>query len=228
MYDATTALRAIDINSVPISLCLVITAVTAFYYFVTALRMTFRQKVYVVPFCGSALFFWHDLTFVLRHRLWFDVYPHWWVEMWWYILCVAVVLEMVLLWTVFRYGREELWPDASRKMFGAMTLAGALGIGALWWLIKSIIDDPLFFFSFAITAVFSVPLHTAIMSRRQSRVGQSIGMQLATIVMLWSLSAAFMLIAPAFRSPPYFAFLAVFTVWPLANVYLITRFPRLS
>lgn len=65
------------------------------------------------------------------------------------------------------------------------------------------------------------------MARRQSRAGQSIVMELSTIVMLWSLTGAFAQIAPFFRSPLYLGFVAVFTLWPLANVWLILRLPPL-
>jgi hypothetical protein len=66
-----------------------------------------------------------------------------------------------------------------------MLVLGTLGIGAMWWLIKASMGDELFFVTFEITAFLSVPFHTAIMARWQSRAGQSVVMELATIVMLW-------------------------------------------
>ena len=83
MYDAHAALAAIDQHTFSIMACLLTTVAFAFIYFLIAFRMAFRQKVYVVPFVGAAVFFWHDLTFVLMYDTWFNVYDHWWVKMWW-------------------------------------------------------------------------------------------------------------------------------------------------
>ena len=228
MYAYKAALAAIDGNTTRIMIYLMTTVVFAFLYFVIALRMAIKQQVYVVPFIGAALFFWHDLTFVLQYDLWFHVYNHWWVKMWWYALCGTVALELLMIYQVFRYGHQELWPNLSRNAYGALIVLGTLGIGAMWYLIKISLQDELFFITFAITAVFSVPFHTAIMSRRQSRAGQSIVMELSTIVMLLCLSAAFTQVDPFFSSTPYRLFVAAFTLWPLANVALILRFPKVS
>ena len=228
MYAYKAALAAIDGNTTRIMVYLMTTVVFAFLYFVIALRMAIKQQVYVVPFIGAALFFWHDLTFVLQYDLWFHVYNHWWVKMWWYALCGTVALELLMIYQVFRYGHQELWPNLSRSAYGALIVLGTLGIGAMWYLIKISLQDELFFITFAITAVFSVPFHTAIMSRRQSRAGQSIVMELSTIVMLLCLSAAFTQVDPFFSSTPYRLFVAAFTLWPLANVALILRFPKVS
>jgi hypothetical protein len=148
--------------------------------------------------------------------------------MWWFALVGTVVLELVMLYQVYRYGREELWPGLSKRAFGALLLLGTLGVGALWALVKATLDDELYFISYAITAVFSVPFHTAIMSRRQSRAGQSVMMELSTIVMLLSETAAFVQVAPVFHSPVYLGFVAAFVLWPLANVWLILRLPAIA
>lgn len=227
-YDPALALQAIDLHATSIMACLLTTAVFVFVYFGIAFRMAIRQKVYVVPFIGAALFLWHDFTFVLMYDKWFHVYDHWWVKMWWYALCGSVSFELLMLWQVYRYGHQELWPKLSKRAFGGLIVLGTIGIGMMWALIKFSLNDELFFITFAITAVFSVPFHTALMARRQSRAGQSIVMELSTIVMLWSLTGAFAQIAPFFRSPLYLGFVAVFTLWPLANVWLILRLPPLA
>ena len=226
MYDAQDALRAIDTNTTVIMSYLMITVFFAFLYFAIAFRMAARQKVYVVPFIGAALFFWHDFSFVLQYDLWFNVYNHWWVKMWWFALVGTVAFELVMIWQVYRYGQQELWPNLSRSAYGALIVLGTLGIGAMWYLIKVSLGDPLYFITFVITAVFSVPFHTAIMSRRQSRAGQSVVMELSTIVMMWSLTGAFSNAAPFFKSLPYLTFVAVFTLWPLANIALMLRLPK--
>ncbi len=226
MYGYQSSLQAIDAHTAEIMTYLSITVFAAFFYFVVAFVMAIKQKVYVVPFIGAALFFWHDLTFVLQYDLWFHVYNHWWVKMWWYSLVGTVAFELLMIWQVYRYGHMELWPNLSRGAFGALIVLGTLGTGAMWYLIKVSMNDELFFITFVVTAVFSVPFHTAIMSRRQSRAGQSIVMNLATIVMMWCETAAFASADPFFKSPPFLIFVAAFTVWPLVNIYLMLQFPK--
>jgi len=227
MYDPQAALLAIDAHAGSIIACLLITVIFAFVYFFIAFALALKQKVYVVPFIGAAVFLWHDFTFVLMYDKWFHIYDHWWVKMWWFALCGTVVLELAMLFQVYRYGHQELWPSLSKRAFGTLLVLGTLGVGALWALLKTALSDELFFITFVVTAVFSVPFHTAIMSRRQSRAGQSIAMQLSTIVMLLSLTAAFAQVAPFFRSPLYLVFVAVFVLWPLVNVWLILGLPAL-
>ena len=46
------------------------------------------------------------------------------------------------------------------------------------------------------------------------------------IVMLLSLSAAYAQIDVFFRSPIYLAFVVVFSIWPLVNIWLISKLPE--
>ena len=226
IYEPYAALTAIDANKTTIMIYLLITVVAAFLYFAIAVKMAIQQKVYVVPFIGAALFFWHDLTFVLMYDTWFTVYGHWWVKMWWFALVGTVLFEVLMIVQVYQYGHKELWPSLSKRAFGALLVLGTLGVGGMWYLIKVSMGDELFFITFVITAVFSVPFHTAIMSRRQSQAGQSIIMNLSTIVMMWCETAAFAQAAPFFKSTPYLIFVAVFTLWPLANIAIMLRLPK--
>jgi hypothetical protein len=133
-----------------------------------------------------------------------------------------------MLYQVYRYGHQELWPNLSKRAFGAMLILGVLGIGAMWALIKAALNDDLFFVSFAVTASFSVPFHTGIMARRQSRAGQSVIMELSTIAILLSLTGVFAQVSPFFLSPVYLAFVAAFSVWPLVNIWLMVQLPAIA
>jgi hypothetical protein len=226
VYDAHASLAAIDSNIGLTMFYESVVTVFAFVYFVIAFVMARKQKVYVVPFIGAALFLWHDFTFVLLHDLWFNVFNHWWLKMWWYALVGTVAFELVMLYQVYQYGHKELWPNVSKAVFGWLIVLGTLGVGAMWWLIKVSMGDELFFITFVITAVFSVPFHTALMSRRQTQAGQSVAMQLSTIVMLWGHTLALANLDPFFKSMPYMAFVIAFTIWPLANIAIQLRLPK--
>lgn len=225
-YDPVSVLAAIDANSAAILACLVFAMGFSFVYFGIALQLARKQRVYVEPFLGAAVFFWHDLSFVLNWPEWSSAYGgHWWLQLWSIGLCGTVALEAYLIWQFIHYGHREILPSVSKQTFTAITLAGVLGAGAMWWLVKASLNDPLYLITFAITAIWSTPFHTGIMLRRGTTAGQSVAMNLAVVVIFTAVSTAFMIVAPAFRSPPYLAFLAVFLAWPLFNIWLIRRLP---
>ena len=226
-YDPVQALAAIDAHRPAVLACLVLALGFSFVYFLIAVRMALRQKVYVEPFLGASVFFWHDLSFAANWPVWQSEYGgHWWLAMWSIGLCGTVALEAFLIWQFIRYGHEEIMPSATRPQFAALTIAGVLGVGAMWWLVKETLDDPLFFVTFAITAIWSTPFHTGIMLRRRNTLGQSVAMNASVVVIFAAVSAALMIAVPAFRSLPYYAFLAVFLLWPIVNIAMIRKFDR--
>lgn len=226
-YDPVQALTAIDANRPAILGCLFLALGFSFVYFVIAVRMAARQKVYVEPFLGASVFLWHDGSFAAQWPVWQGEFGgHWWLAMWSIGLCGTVALEAFLIWQFIRYGREEIMPSATPAQFGMLTIAGVLGVGAMWWLVKASMDDPLYFVTFAITAIWSTPFHTGIMLRRRNTQGQSVAMNASVVVIFSAVSAALMIAVPAFRSPPYYAFLAVFLLWPIVNIAMIRKFDR--
>ncbi|WP_068071732.1 hypothetical protein [Novosphingobium lentum] len=226
-YEPTQALQAIDGHVPLVLLCLAVALGFSFVYFVIALRMARRQGVYVEPFIGAAVFFWHDLSFVLHWPTWQAVYGgHWWLKFWSIGLCGTVALEAYLIWQFIHYGHREILPQVSRPAFTVMTLAAVLGTGAMWWLVKASLNDPLYFVTFAITAIWSTPFHTGIMLRRGNTAGQSVAMNVCVMLLFSGVSGAIAIAAPAFRSPVYAAFYATFMIWPLVNIWLIRRLPQ--
>ena len=225
-YDPAAALHAIDQNIPLIAVCLAVALGLSFVYFIIGIRMAIKQKVYVEPFMGASLFLWHDGSYAAQLPHWAAAYDsHWWLMMWSYGLMGTVALEAFLLYQFVKYGRKELFPEMSEAAFAAMTIAGVLAVGAVWWLVKSSLNDPLYFITFAITAFWSTPWKVGIMMRRRSSAGQSVWMNLCVFVIFGAVSIVFMTVAPAFRTVPYLAVLAVFMIWPLFNIWLIQRLP---
>lgn len=227
MYDYGSAIAALDAHWQTILPCLAGPVVFTYIYFTTAVRQAVAEKVYVEAFFSASFFFWHDLSFVLAYPLWFGgPYHHWWFQTWCVALVGTVAFEGFLIWQVYRYGHQELWPNLSKRAFGTLLILGTLGVGAVWWLIKHGINDDLYFVSFALTAVIpAAPWHTALMVLRKSRAGQSQVRQLCMAGNLVFLTAAFAQISDFFLSPVYLAFAIAFTLWPLGNIWLIRRLP---
>lgn len=227
MYEYQAAIEALNQHWRTILPCLLGPVVFSYIYFTTAVRQAARERVYVETFFSAAFFFWHDLSFVLDYDLWFGgAYSHWWFKSWWFALIGTVAFEAFLIYQVFKYGHQELWPSLSRSQFGALLILGTLAIGAIWILIKHGLADDLYFVSFAITAVIpAAPYHTALMVLRKSRAGQSPVRQLCMAGNIVFLTAAFAQVSSFFLSPVYLGFAVAFTLWPLANIWLIRCLP---
>lgn len=225
-YDPVLALHAIDQNIPLIATCLAVALGLSFVYFIIGIRMAIKQKVYVEPFMGASLFLWHDASYAAQLPHWAATYDsHWWLMMWSYGLMGTVALEAFLLYQFVKYGRKELFPELSQAAFAAMTIAGVFAVGVLFWLVKASLNDPLYFITFAITAFWSTPWKVGIMMRRRSNAGQSVWMNLCVFFIFAAVSIVFMTVAPAFRTTPYLATLAVFMIWPLFNIWMIKRMP---
>ncbi|MFT3666920.1 hypothetical protein [Piscinibacter sp.] len=225
MYDYQASVRAIDAHWPTILPCIAGAVIGSFIYFTSAVRQARREKVYTEAFLGASVFFWHDLSFVLHFPLWFGVYNHWWFKSWTFALVGTVAFEAWLIYVIYQYGHRELWPSLSKRAFGAALVLGTLAVGAMWWVLKDLLNDELYFLSFAITAIWSAPFHTGLMCLRKSRAGQSPLRQLCMANNLVWLTFAFAQVDPYFKSPPFVAFAIAFTLWPLANIWLIRRLP---
>ncbi|MET0545220.1 MAG: hypothetical protein ABWZ40_02815, partial [Caulobacterales bacterium] len=220
MYDPNQVVEAMRANNALLIGCFLGNVVFALLYFAIGVYLTLKHKIYVLPFIGAALFFWHDLTYVLDYKLWFETYTHWWFQLTWFALVGTVAFEAFLIQQFIKFGHKELFPDMSMIQFAAMTMGAVFGIGAIWWLIKAALDDDLYLVTFAITAIFSVPFHTALMLRRRSSAGQSIAMELCVIVIFAAVSLAFVVVAPSlFKTIQYLAFYVTFNVWCLFNIW---------
>lgn len=225
-YDPVSALQAIDENTPLILLCLVGALGFSFIYFIIGIRMAIQQRVYVEPFLGASLFFWHDLSFSLNYQTWMTTYnSHWWLMLWTFGLMGTVALEAFLIYQFIKYGRAEIFPEMSQRQFTVLTLVAVAAVGVLWFFVKSALNDPLYFITFAITAFWSTPFHTGVMLRRRSSAGQSVWMNLSVMILFTCVSAAFVIAVPAFRTPIYLAVYAVFVCLPLFNIWLIRQLP---
>ena len=227
MYDYYAAIAALNQHWRTILPCLIGPVIFSYIYFTTAVRQSLRELVYVESFFAASFFFWHDLSFVLRYHLWFGgQYSHWWFKGWWFALVGTVLFEAYLIYLIFRFGQRDLWPNLSKRAFGALLILGTLAVGSVWFLVKYGLQDDLYFVSFAVTAVIpAAPFHTGIMVLRKNRAGQSVTRQLCMTGNIIFLTAAFAQVSHFFLSPVYLAFFVCFVAWPLVNILLIRKLP---
>ncbi len=226
MYDYQAVIPALDAHWQTILPCIAGAIVFSFIYFSSAVAQCMREKVYVESFIGASVFFWHDGSYVLFYDLWFNTYNHWWFKAWWFALIGTAAFEAWLIYLFWKFAHKELWPSLTKPVFGVLVVVGTLAVGTFWFLIKGAMQDDQYFITFAITAIWSAPFHTAIMCMRKNRAGQSIVRQLCMAGNLILLTAAFAQVAPGyFLSPIYLAWAVAFALWPLANIWLIRQLP---
>jgi hypothetical protein len=224
-YSYLGSIHAIDEHWRTIVPCILGAVVGSFTYFTSAVRQARRERFYCEAFLGASVFFWHDLSFVLHYPLWFQTYDHWWFKSWTWALLGTVAFEAWLIVQIYRYGKQELWPQLTDRAFGTLLVLGTLAVGAMWWVLKDLLNDQLYFLSFAITAIWSAPFHTGLMCLRKHRGGQSELRQLCMANNLLWLTLAFAQVDPYYYSPPFLAFAIAFTLWPLGNIWLMRRLP---
>lgn len=224
-YDPYIALQNIEANIVIIAIGLLFAMGLTGFYFFEAIRLGNKHKTFSSPLAATLWFLPHDFSFVVQYDKWFNVYDHWWTQIWWLGLCFTVLIEMYLLYQVVRYGREELMPSASQRQFTLAIIGATFACGVIWWLIKSSLDDELFFTSFFLTIVWPVPFTTAQILRRKSRKGMSIAQELCLIPMMLGLYLALYNIADYFQSPLFAALVAVGCIWAAFNVILLSKQP---
>ena len=226
MYDPVAALAALDTNVMPIVTAFVFIIIAVYIYWFQAYRLAKKFEMYAIPFIGISVFWWHDLSFVLQYDKWFNVYDHWWLKLWWWGLLFCVPLESLFIWHVIKWGRKDYFSNLSQGQFTSLVLGGHLLIGGWFFFFKASMQDELYFITFVITAMWSVPFHSGIMARRGHTRTQSYAMELSTIVMLVGLTYAFSHVTDFFVSPLYLTWAGVCIAWALGNCWLIKVLPE--
>lgn len=174
MYDPHAVLAAIDVHAIEIIvLCGLVAMVPTFAWFVDAIRVGRRDQVCAMPPVCTLFWFAHDTSFVARYELWFEVYDHWYLKLFWVLLIGTVALEIVYIAQAIRYGRREWAPQLSPRAFGAISLLILAIAIVIWTVIKTTLNDPLYIVAFGLTVVVYPAAAIPMMLRRGSSKGQS-------------------------------------------------------
>jgi hypothetical protein len=224
MYDAHEVLRLVDDRTVLVLLFGGLSFGSLFVYFGETMRLGFADRVAPMTLLATTTFVAHDGNFVLNFDDWFNGYDHWLLKGFWLALVITTGIELVFLWTITRFGREEIAPGLSQQQF---TIACGLALVAavsLWAVFKTSVDDPLYLTSFMLTIAWCLPSATTLYLRRGARRGLStrqaagywfmaLGDVLLTIVVF------------EFHDFWWIAMCAVILIWGAVMWRLIARLP---
>jgi hypothetical protein len=136
----------------------------------------------------------------------------------WVGLLGAVILELLFFRQAWRYAQAEFASGLPRPAFGALLAGGVVSAVVIWNAVKYGLgdvsapgNDDIYAFAFGLTIAIYPPLGIALMLRRGSAVGQSVGMWLAfcTVPIGW-FAATTLYYGPMFRTWQWIA-LGVFS-----------------
>ena len=204
------------------SLCLVCT----FVYLVSAFKISAKHQAYPAPLFAVGWFAIHDAHFVSLWHTWFVTYDHWWLKLWAIALISTAAIEFALCYKVYKYGREEIMPKLSQNQWRLAVIGALLVIAVTWLAIKSVLDDPLYLFAFALTALWPPVWSTMLLIKRQSLRGQSRLMNWCLLGVPIGMCGAWMILDPWFRSPYFVGVAACMIGWAAFNVWLVHKYPE--
>lgn len=227
-YDSHSVLRAVDNHTVVIAIGMAIAMGLTGLYFYEAVRVGVSQKTFACPLVATLWFLPHDFSFVLHWNEWFNVYDHWLPKVWCIGLVGTVGLEIFLLGQVIRYGRKEIMPMMSQRVFAALIIAATFVVGCVWFFIRTVLDDPLFYVSFFLTIVWPVLFTTPQLLKRRSRQGTSMLQQACLAPMMWGLYLALWNMDDWFRRPAFAIMVVAVSLWQFFNMWLLSRQPDVA
>lgn len=182
MYDTALLLASIDANRWPVMLGFGIAMIFQCWWLGNAVIVAKRDRSYSIPIFCTVYWFAHDLSVVMRFERWFFEYDHWYLKLFWFGLLLALVLEVLFLLQVLKYGRKELMPAGTKRQFTvilAMTLVAGVVIHEFF---KGFFGDPLYQLDPTLTMMIYPLFSAAMLIRRGSSLGQS-------LTMWWTFSA---------------------------------------
>ncbi|TPG32442.1 hypothetical protein [Mycolicibacterium hodleri] len=201
MYDPYAVLVAVDAHRVGVLALAGVTIIGMAMWFSQAFVMAKRDATYSFPIFCSVFWFAHDTSYVARFDQWFNVYDHWFLKLFWAALVLTSLMEVVYLRQTYRYGRSELFPHVSQRVFTAL-LAAAVAFGmVIWWMVKATLEDDLYVIAFGLTVVVYPPFAIALTLRRRSTRGQSTLMWVGfTVLAIGWFTVTTTYFGPAFQS----------------------------
>jgi len=203
MYDPHELLREIDANIWPMVLVFGLSMAFQAWWLIESARVARRDHAYSIPLFCTYFWFAHDLGGVLHFREWFFFYDHWYLKCYWFVLLGANLIEWYFLWQVYQYGRQELCPRASPRVFLALLASGQAFTVVSFIFLKQTFGDPLFQMDLMLTILVYPALGAALLLRRQSARGQSPAMwwTFTAMTALWAITT-YLWFTPEFRSWP--------------------------
>ena len=210
MYDPHIVLAAIDAHWLGVLAFCGLAMVFNYIWFALAAIRGFRDKVYPVPLFSTLFWLCGDGTGVLSHHLYFIVYHHWYLELFWGALIFTVSFELLYIYMTLKFGRRELAPGMSQAGFVLTLVGGAAIFVSTWIYMRTFLHDDLNITYFNLANMAGPIAYAGVLARRRSIAGTSSWVWVFYTLMLasWYYAQA-TCFGPEFRTPAMLAFFAV-------------------
>lgn len=185
----------------------------------------FRDKSHAIPLAATTMFFAHDSYYVLNHEYWTTTIKHPFFIGNLVAMAIFVCFELVLMWQIITYSREEtgLGKSKLQALVSLIAIQAGMYIMFLWF--RAMMGDPLYLECFAVSIVFSNLFNITMLQRRGSRKGQS-------MIIAWALAIqtgpiGFFLVNPNlgdyFATPIWLAAGGANTVLAFVYLYMLSK-----
>ena len=210
MYDPQVVLQALDANKFGVIFFCGLAMVFNYIWFALAAIKGFKDQVYPVPLFATLLWLCGDGTGVLRYDMYFNVYGHWYLELFWAALIFTVSFETLFLYMTLKFGKKELLPDGSMSAFTLALVAAAAVFVFAWMQILQALPDDLNIVYFNFANMAGPIAWAAMIARRQSIAGTSSMIWINyTLMLACFYYAQAVYFGPEFRTPFMLAYFAV-------------------
>jgi len=227
MYDPHTILSSVDRNAFAFIAIGSVAMLFNYMYFVGAALAARRDRTYTFPLFCTTIWFAHDLSFVLLYDQWFNVYRHWYVELFWVALIPTTIAEVGFIYQTWLYGKKEVMPASSSRAWLAYILLAVLAGAIAWWSLKDFLADPIYAYTFGATGNMAPAFIIGRIIVRGDARGQSVTTWLSyTCMQICWFSAAIAFFGPAFREPWYLAMALASVGGGLGATALVYRYRR--
>src|SRR5450631_1004387 len=226
MYDPRLVLASIDAHKWNIMGLCSFAMICNYVYFISAVRQGFRDRIFPMPIFCTLFWLVGDSSMVLSYDLCFHVYNHWYLKLFWGALCFTVMFELLFLYMILKFGRDEMKPSWSQAQFASAIGAALVVAIVVWAFVKQQINDPLFVTYFDLANMAGPPFYAATLIRRGSTKGTNplIWRAYTALVASWSGACALWFGAP-FDSPH---FIAMYIVTTAASVGVAIAVGRMA
>jgi hypothetical protein len=170
-YDVVTVIANTAKNQTWITIASAIAFVGGFLQIIGLIWMGFKHKTHGMPLICTTWFLAHDSTYLLNYHHWFYETNFPLLANAWYTMAFYNICELVVLYQILRYSREEVFPQMSMWQAVLSCLGAIILCYAVFWWLMSLIRDPFNYNLFATTALLSPLFNIPMMRARGSRKG---------------------------------------------------------
>jgi hypothetical protein len=226
-YSVPDVIAYIDANLSSLQLFGGIANLLAYVQIIYGVRVGFRDRSHAIPLIATAMFFAHDSYYVLNYDYWIHTVHHFFFEANLLAMAIFVCFELILIWQIITYGREEVGLGKTRLQAFISYAAIQVGVYTMFLWFRSMMGDPLYLECFSVSIVFSNLFNIPMLLRRGSRRGQS-------LIIAWALAiqtgpVGFFLVnpllGPYFATPTWLATGLANTVLAFVYLWMLYRAP---